>query len=103
MRIQLSPLPDAIRLKQLIGAASVSALSHAALAQTSPFETGATALQTNLVTIATPIAIVLVMVLGIAAAVGRISWGWPIMALVGIGIIFAAPQIVTWARGLFGA
>ena len=93
----------AYRLIQSLSVASLSALSTFAFAQTSPFETGATALQTNLVTIATPIAIVLVMVLGIAAAVGRISWGWPIMALVGIGIIFAAPQIVTWARGLFGA
>ena len=85
----------AYRLIQSLSVASLSALSAVAFAQTSPFETGATALQTNLVTIATPIAI--------AAAVGRISWGWPIMALVGIGIIFAAPQIVTWARGLFGA
>ena len=93
----------AYRLIQSLSVASLSALSAVAFAQTSPFETGATALQTNLVTIATPIAIVLVMVLGIAAAVGRISWGWPIMALVGIGIIFAAPQIVTWVRGLFGA
>jgi type IV secretory pathway VirB2 component (pilin) len=93
----------AYHLIQSLSVASLSTFSALAFAQTSPFETGATALQTNLVTIATPIAIVLVMVLGIAAAVGRISWGWPIMALVGIGIIFAAPQIVTWARGLFGA
>jgi type IV secretory pathway VirB2 component (pilin) len=103
MSVHLSASRRAHRIVQSLSAASACALSTLAFAQTSPFETGATALQTNLVTIATPIAIVLVMVLGIAAAVGRISWGWPIMALVGIGIIFAAPQIVTWARGLFGA
>ena len=73
-----------------------------ALAQASPFETGATALQTNILTIATPVAIILVMVLGIVAATGRISWGWPISALVGIAVIFGAPQIVTWTRGMFG-
>lgn len=72
-------------------------------AQGSPFETGATNLQTNLVTIATPIAVILVMVLGIAAGAGRISWGWPISLLIGIGIVFAAQPVVTWIRGLFGA
>lgn len=76
-----------------------------ALAQsaTSPFETGATALQTSLTTLATPIAALLVMALGVAAAAGRISWGWPIGVIVGIGIIFAAPTTVTWIKGLFGA
>jgi len=103
MSVHSSTARRAPRLIQSLIVVPASALSTLAFAQTSPFETGATALQTNLVTIATPIAIVLVMVLGIAAAVGRISWGWPVMALVGIGIIFAAPQIVTWARGLFGA
>jgi type IV secretion system protein VirB2 len=73
-----------------------------ALAQASPFQTGATALQTNILALATPVAIILVMVLGIVAATGRISWGWPVMALVGIAILFGAPQIVTWTRGMFG-
>ena len=35
------------------------------VAQTSPFQTGATALQTNILTLATPVAVILVMVLGI--------------------------------------
>lgn len=76
-----------------------------ALAQstTSPFETGATNLQQSLTTLATPVAVLLVMVLGVAAAAGRISWGWPIGVIVGIGIIFAAPTTVTWVKGLFGA
>lgn len=69
----------------------------------SPFETGANNLVTNITTIATPIAVLLVMALGIAAAAGRISWGWPIGVIVGIGLVFAAQPIVTWVRGLFGA
>ena len=75
-----------------------------ALAQaTSPFETGATALQTSLTTLATPVAALLVMALGVAAAAGRISWGWPIGILIGVALLFAAPTVVTWLRGLFGA
>ena len=73
-----------------------------ALAQTSPFQTGATALEADILTIATPVAIILIMVLGVVAATGRISWGWPISALVGIAVIFGAPQIVDWTRGMFG-
>jgi type IV secretion system protein VirB2 len=71
-------------------------------AQASPFQTGAESLVTDIVAIATPIAIILVMVLGIVAATGRISWGWPIGVLIGIAVIFGAPQLVAWIRGLFG-
>jgi type IV secretion system protein VirB2 len=39
--------------------------------------------------------------IGLAMA-NRMSWGWCIGAILGIGIGFGAPQIVTWARGLFG-
>jgi type IV secretory pathway VirB2 component (pilin) len=73
-----------------------------AFAQNSPFETGATNLVTSLTTLATPIAVLLVMALGVAAAAGRISWGWPIGVIVGVGLVFAATPIVTWVRGLFG-
>jgi type IV secretion system protein VirB2 len=75
-----------------------------ALAQssTSPFLTGATALQTNILAWLTPIAVILVMVLGAMAMANRISWGWCITAIVGIALAFGAPQIVTWVRGLFG-
>lgn len=74
-----------------------------ALAQaTSPFLTGATALQTNIIAWLTPIAIILVMVLGAMAMANRISWGWCIAAILGIAIAFGAPQIVTWVRSLFG-
>jgi type IV secretion system protein VirB2 len=72
------------------------------LAQSSPFQTGATALQTNILTLLTPIAAIVIMVLGIVAATGRISWGWPITAVVGIAVMFGAPQIVAWTRGMFG-
>jgi type IV secretion system protein VirB2 len=74
-----------------------------ALAQsTSPFMTGASALQTNILAWLTPIAIILVMVLGAMAMANRISWGWCIAAILGIAISFGAPQIVTWVRGMFG-
>jgi type IV secretion system protein VirB2 len=83
-----------------VGAASL--ISVAAMAQTSPFDTGANSLVDFALTIATPIAILLVIALAIAAAVGRISWGWVIGAIVGIAAIFGAPQIVEWIRGMFG-
>jgi len=75
-----------------------------ALAQTStsPFLTGATALQSNILAWLTPIAIILVMILGGMAMANRMSWGWCIGAILGIAIAFGAPQIVTWVRGLFG-
>ena len=73
-----------------------------AMAQASPFMTGATALQTNLLAWLTPVAIILVMVLGGMAMANRLSWGWCIGAILGIAIGFGAPQIVTWVRGMFG-
>ena len=73
-----------------------------ALAQASPFMTGATALQTNILAWLTPVAIILIMVLGGMAMANRISWGWCLAAILGIAIAFGAPQIVTWVRGMFG-
>ena len=67
----------------------------------SPFDTGANALVTDFVAIATPIAILVVMVLGVVAMAGRISWGWPLAALGGICVLFGAPQIIEWVRGVF--
>jgi type IV secretion system protein VirB2 len=71
-------------------------------AQESPFLTGATALQTNILAWMTPVAIILVMVLGGMAMANRMSWGWCLCAILGIAIVFGAPQIVTWVRSLFG-
>jgi type IV secretion system protein VirB2 len=73
-----------------------------AQAQSSPFMTGATALQTNILAWLTPIAIILVMVLGAMAMANRLSWGWCLGTVVGIAIAFGAPQIVAWVRGMFG-
>jgi type IV secretion system protein VirB2 len=78
------------------------AIPELAIAQTSPFLTGATSLQTNILAWLTPIAIILVMVAGGLAMAGRASWGWFIGLVIGIPIAFGAPQIVTWVRGMFG-
>lgn len=72
------------------------------LAQTSPFMTGMTSLQANILAWLTPVAIILVMVLGGMAMASRMSWGWCIGAIFGIAIAFGAPQVVTWIRGMFG-
>jgi type IV secretion system protein VirB2 len=71
-------------------------------AQSSPFMTGATALQTNILAWLTPIAVILVMVLGAMAMANRMSWGWCLGAILGIAIAFGAPQIVAWVRSMFG-
>ena len=76
-------------------------LPDLALAQASPFLTGATALQANILAWLTPIAVILVMVLGAMAMANRISWGWCIAAILGIAIAFGATQIITWIRGMF--
>lgn len=78
------------------------ALPTVASAQQSPFDTGANSLVNFALTIATPVAILVVIGAAIAAAVGRISWGWVVGLLLGIAAIFGAPQIVAWIRGLFG-
>ena len=80
----------------------VTCAPEMALAQASPFMTGASSLQTNILAWLTPVAIILVMVLGGMAMANRLSWGWCIGAILGIAIGFGAPQIVTWVRGMFG-
>ena len=77
-------------------------LSQPVFAQTSPFLTGATALESNILAWLTPIAIILVMVLGGMAMANRLSWGWCLGAILGIAIAFGAPQIVSWVRDMFG-
>ena len=88
----------AVRLASVLFTLTTPALC---LAQTSPFQTGATALQTNLLTLLTPVAVILVIALGVGAMVNRISWAWAIAAVAGIALSFGAPQIVTWIRGMF--
>ena len=92
-------------VRQVVAASillGIALIPDLALAQSSPFQTGATALQTNILTLLTPVAAIVIMVLGVVAATGRISWGWPIAAVVGIAVMFGAPQIVAWTRGMFG-
>lgn len=70
--------------------------------QASVFDTGANSLVTWGLTIATPIAILIVIVTGAAAAIGKMSWGWVFGGIIGIAVIFGSEQIVTWIRDLFG-
>jgi type IV secretion system protein VirB2 len=88
--------------RNLRAAVAALALPHIVAAQASPFMTGATALQTNILAWLTPIAVIMVMVLGAMAMANRMSWGWCLGAIFGIAIAFGAPQIVTWVRGMFG-
>lgn len=82
--------------------AALLAMPTLCQAQESPFLTGATSLQTNILAWMTPVAIILVMVLGGMAMANRMSWAWCLCAILGIAIVFGAPQIVTWVRSLFG-
>ena len=77
-------------------------LPELVLAQASPFSSGTTAFQTNFLAILTPVAVIAVMALGLAALFGRISWGWAAGGVAGIVLVFGAPQLVTWVRGMFG-
>jgi type IV secretion system protein VirB2 len=99
MSVWYRPRSHLIRYIAIVAWISVPRL---AMAQASPFLTGATALQTNILAWLTPIAVILVMVLGAMAMANRLSWGWCMGAILGIAIAFGAPQIVTWVRGMFG-
>ena len=85
-----------------VGGAALALPSAEVLAQASPFSTGATAFQGSFLAILTPIAVVAVMALGAAAWLNRISWGWALTGVAGIVLVFGAPQLVTWVRGMFG-
>jgi type IV secretion system protein VirB2 len=80
----------------------LAVVPEAALAQASPFLTGATSLQTNILAWATPIAVIVMMAIGILAMASRIAWGTAIGTIIGIAVLFGAPQMVTWVRGMFG-
>lgn len=93
-------------LRRLAPLWALAALSNPAVvfaqAAGSPFQTGANSLVTFAQTIGTPIAALIIIGLAIAAAVGKVSWGWVVGALIGIAAIFGAPTIVSWIRTLFG-
>ena len=91
----------------VLGWLAVPALVAAALAPDlalagSPFATGAAASQGQLVNILTPLAAVAVMVSGVMAWFGRISWWWMVGVVLGTVMVFGGPQIVAWIRGMFG-
>jgi type IV secretion system protein VirB2 len=67
-----------------------------------PFQQAATQAQTNLLTILTPIAVIAVMALGVAAWFNKIAWGWAVAGVIGIVLVFGAPQIVAWVRTMAG-
>jgi type IV secretion system protein VirB2 len=90
------------RLASTVLLAAMICSPDLAMAQASPFLSGATSLQANILAWLTPVAIILVMVLGGLAMANRMSWGWALGAILGISIGFGAPQIVTWVRGMFG-
>ena len=103
-RMAVRALPTAAAIALWLGVMTLLslALPPPAVAQTSPFLTGATALESNILAWLTPIAVILVMVLGAMAMANRISWGWCVGAILGIAIAFGAPQIVSWVRSMFG-
>ncbi|MDM0001162.1 TrbC/VirB2 family protein [Variovorax sp. J22P240] len=82
--------------------AALVALAPELAAAGSPFATGANATQSQLVAILTPLAAVAVMVSGVMAWFGRISWFWMVGVMLGTVLVFGGPQIVSWIRGMFG-
>ena len=94
---------EGIRGYQTLGLSTIGVLAaQAAHAQQSVFDSGINAFVTWAFAFATPVAVLIVMGLGVAALVGKLSWLWVIGGLVGIGIVFGAEQIVGWIRSLFG-
>ncbi len=89
-------------LRPGVGAVLFAWAPMLAFAQSSPFMTGATALQTNILAWLTPIAIILVMALGAMAMANRMSGGWCLGGILGIAMAFGGPQIVAWVRSMFG-
>ena len=84
--------------------ALISSLNALAIATAyaDPFSKGAAAAQSNILTILTPIAVVAVMAIGVAAWFNKVAWGWAVAGVAGIVLVFGAPQIVAWVRGMFG-
>jgi len=90
--------------RQAVWSVAVALLITAgeALGQASPFSDGADAFQDSFLAILTPVAVIAVMGLGAAAWFNRISWAWAITGVAGIVLVFGAPQIIVWIRGMFG-
>jgi type IV secretory pathway VirB2 component (pilin) len=52
--------------------------------------------------ILSPVAVIAVMVIGVAAWFNRISWSWAAGGAMGILLVFGAPQVVQWIRSMAG-
>jgi type IV secretion system protein VirB2 len=89
-------------LRNITVSVALAGLPAVVWAQASPFATGTTTLSTDILAILTPLAIVAVMVLGFLAWFDRVSWSWVVGAAGGMVLVFGAPQIVAWVRGMFG-
>jgi len=83
----------------VLGSLPAAALAQAAA---SPFDTGAQSLLTFMLTIAAPVAAIIIIGVCIAAATSLISWGAVVRVIAGIAGIFGAVQLVAWIRGMFG-
>lgn len=81
--------------------ASGAMLPSAVLAQASPWLTGANSLVTNFQAWAVPIAVLLIMVLAFLFLSRSVSWGVAVSFMIAIVLLFGAPQIVAWVRGMF--
>lgn len=86
----------------LIVVGIVAALASHTVGAQSVFDSGINSFVAWALAIATPVAVLIVMGLGGAALIGKVSWPWVVGGLVGIGILFGAEQIVGWVRSLFG-
>jgi len=102
MRNATGVFKDAVRAVVMALALWMPALVWAQVAGGGPFSTGAANFQSNLLTILAPIAVIGVMVIGVAAWFNKISWGWAAAAAGGLVLVFGAPQIVAWIRGMAG-
>ena len=102
MRDATGVFKDAVRAVVMALALWEPAVVWAQVAGGGPFSTGAANFQSNLLTILAPIAVIGVMVIGVAAWFNKISWGWAAAAAGGIVLVFGAPQIVAWVRGMAG-
>jgi type IV secretion system protein VirB2 len=105
MRLETNIKSVVPRLAVALILISIACLPTSALGQIvggGPFSTGARNFQTNLLTILAPIAVIGVMVIGVAAWFNRISWGWAAAAAGGLILVFGAPQIVSWIRSMAG-
>jgi type IV secretion system protein VirB2 len=98
---------NSYRIRQLLRhpglgwAISLTVLPVSAFAQASPWLTGANSLVTNLQAWALPLTILGIMVVALFAMAGNLQGRTALFMIVGIVLLFGAPQVVGWVRGMF--